>query len=248
MADFVNWQDYYGMNEPAAQAEANRLTDPLAERDAQLRRDVAGSARGAYQRGVSGQGGPDWQLRNATSNLMSYGDAVEALQNPATLQAAMEGSGHAKRQVSALDAAAAGQAGGEQFHAAQSRYGQTDAYARQTTEKAAQDYARGQADEAGIVRQRADAQVAADRAKQQQREKAAAWQHHLEDDELGRDRYKAGSWSTVAGQDRADRANLKDLYSGKKNLGTSSDRLRGLYRQGLQGTESLWGGITKGRY
>ena len=233
----INWQDYYGLNQGAYQQQAQSLLDPLAAQDAQLRRDVSGAARGAYQRGVMGQPGADWQTQQAQGELMSYGDAVEALQNPGTLQAALEKSGHAP--VSALDAAGTQQAGGEQFRQASNRYQEANAYAQQTTERAANDWRRGQADEARMAQQRADAAAAKQRADEAEKQRRANWQRTLESQEAGLGALKfrlgaeggPGEIDVPGGQERADAANLGRLFSGQMSEGNASDRLRELYHR-----------------
>jgi len=232
----INWQDYYGLNQGAYQQQAQGLLDPLAAQDAQLRRDVSGAARGAYQRGVMGQPGADWQTRQANDELMSYGDAVEALQNPSTLQAALEGSGH-KRPVSALDAAGVQQAGGDSWRQASNRYQEANAYARQTTEKAAQDWQRGQADEARMAQQRADALAAKQRADEAEKQRKANWQRTLEAQEAGNTAFKdsnipaMGDFADPSSAVGSDSRNLSDLLSGKTSEGNASDRLRELYHR-----------------
>lgn len=229
----INWQDYYGLNQGAYQQQAQGLLDPLAAQDAQLRRDVSGAARGAYQRGVMGQPGADWQTRQANDELMSYGDAVEALQNPSTLQAALEGSGH-KRPVSALDAAGVQQAGGDSWRQASNRYQEANAYARQTTEKAAQDWQRGQADEARMAQQRADALAAKQRADEAEKQRKADWQSTLEAQEAGKgtlDKLPLLNHTDALSQDKSDARNLGKLFSGQMSEGNASDRLRELYHR-----------------
>lgn len=235
----INWQDYYGLNQGAYQQQAQGLLDPLAAQDAQLRRDVSGAARGAYQRGVMGQPGADWQTRQANDELMSYGDAVEALQNPSTLQAALEGSGH-KRPVSALDAAGVQQAGGDSWRQASNRFQDANAYAQQTTEKAANDWQRGQADEARMAQQRADALAAKQRADEAEKQRKANWQSNLEAQEAGRGalRFNGGRLlgpnaevDSSGAQDRADARNLGNLFSGQTSEGSVSNRLRDLYHR-----------------
>ena len=235
----INWQDYYGLNQGAYQQQAQSLLDPLAAQDAQLRRDVSGAARGAYQRGVMGQPGADWQTQQAQGELMSYGDAVEALQNPGTLQAALEKSGHAP--VSALDAAGTQQAGGEQFRQASNRYQEANAYAQQTTERAANEWRRGQADEARMAQQRADAAAAKQRADEAEKQRRANWQRTLEAQEAGRGALSMQGGNFTGGkplafdspgdQQRADSRNLSDLFSGRQSEGNVSDRLRELYHR-----------------
>jgi len=232
----INWQDYYGLNQGAYQQQAQGLLDPLAAQDAQLRRDVSGAARGAYQRGVMGQPGADWQTRQANDELMSYGDAVEALQNPSTLQAALEGSGH-RRPVSALDAAGVQQAGGDSWRQASNRFQDTNAYAQQTTERAANDWQRGQADEVRMAQQRADALAAKQRADEAEKRRRADWQSTLEAQEAGRGALKftyQGKPAEVdasGAQGRADANNLNRLFSGQMSEGNASDRLRELYHR-----------------
>jgi len=232
----INWQDYYGLNQGAYQQQAQGLLDPLAAQDAQLRRDVSGAARGAYQRGVMGQPGADWQTRQANDELMSYGDAVEALQNPSTLQAALEGSGH-RRPVSALDAAGVQQAGGDSWRQASNRFQDTNAYAQQTTERAANDWQRGQADEVRMAQQRADALAAKQRADEAEKRRRADWQSNLEAQEAGRGALKftyRGNPAEVdapGAQERADANNLGRLFSGQMSEGNASDRLRELYHR-----------------
>ncbi len=237
----VNWQDYFGLNQGAYQQQAQNLLSPLDAQDAQTRQDVAGSARGAYQRGVMGQPGEDWQYRRVfgggddPGELMSYGDAVEKLQNPGTLQAALEGSGH--RSVSALDAAGVQQAGGQDFRKASDRFQNTNAYAQQTTERAANDYRRGQADEVRMAQQRADAQAAAQRAADAEKERRANWQKTLEAQEAGRGTLASVNWGgnnvqfDPNNQQRADERNLGRLFSGTMSEGNASDRLRDLYHR-----------------
>lgn len=231
----VNWQDYFGLNQGAYQQQAQQLLSPLDAQDAQARQDVAGAARGAYQRGVMGQPGADWQTQQAGNELMSYGDAVEKLQNPGTLQAALEGSGH--RPVSALDAAGVQQAGGQDFRKASDRYQNTNAYAKQTTERAANDYRRGQADEVRMAQQRADAQAAAQRAADAEKERRANWQKTLEAQEAGRGTLASVNWGgnnvqfDPNNQQRADERNLGRLFSGTMSEGNASDRLRDLYHR-----------------
>ncbi len=117
MADsnFVNWNDYLGLNKDSADATANQLTNGLdAKRDALTSQQqnfsnealMNGTTPGANAYGSAGG------EQNYRDGLMSYGDAIERLKDPGTRQAVMQ---QQFGQASGLDSALVGAAGGDRF-------------------------------------------------------------------------------------------------------------------------------------
>jgi len=231
----INWQDYYGLNQGAYQQQAQGLVDAMGAQDAQFRAQARAAAKDQYRRGQMGASGISPLGDAAGDTLMQYGDAVKALQSPSMLQAALEKSGH--RPVSALDAAGVNQAGQPAFRQAAGRYDDALAYGNEQGRRGAADYARGQADQARLNQQRADALAAKQRADEAERKRRADWQSALEAQEAGRGALKftyQGKPAEVdasGAQGRADANNLNRLFSGQMSEGNASDRLRELYHR-----------------
>ncbi len=241
--NYVNWQDYYGLNQGAYQQEAQGLVSGLDSQNAAYRTAAADAARGQFDRGRSGGGGADWQGKQASDALLSYGDAVARLQDPATLQAAMEGSGHARRNASMLDAAGTQQAGGDQFRAAAGRYDEAKAYGNEQQRVGQANYERGAAYTRGLAAQNAD--LAAQRqkaalAKAAEAKRATDWENFQQKNEAtGGGETWAGTNKDLNAQFAAnpddvgqrDAQNVEDLYAGRTAPGSVSNRLRDLYGQ-----------------
>lgn len=116
---FVNWGDYFGLNQGAADKMAGDLTSGTLKGDADpakindLIEKHYGAARAA---GEGTDAGTFKRTGDAVqAGLMSYGDAVRRLRDPAERQALM--SKQYGQRVSDLDAGMAGQAGGATFDA-----------------------------------------------------------------------------------------------------------------------------------
>lgn len=122
-SNFVNWSDYLGVNQEAADAMTKRLMDPLNQQAGQLGTQQANFIGDAEQNGQTHGGyayGSSGGEQNYHNSLMSYGDAVERMRDPAARASVMQkqfGSG------SAIDSAMVGANGGQLQQLEQSKQG-----------------------------------------------------------------------------------------------------------------------------
>lgn len=113
MADFINWADYYGLNEGDAQAQANDLAGGIDNQGAAAANAAAQLSAGA---GAAGYSGGSYDDSGVQDQIQSYGDAVRALKNPDLLRAQLNKAGpNGRRRASSLDAAMVQQAGSNRF-------------------------------------------------------------------------------------------------------------------------------------
>lgn len=234
-SNFVNWSDYLGVNQEAADAMTKRLMDPLKQQAGQLGTQQAnfigdaeqnGQMRGGYAYGSSGG------EQNYQNSLMSYGDAVERMRDPAARQAVMQkqfGSG------SALDSAMVGANGGQIQQLEQSKQGVFNGDANMQTEVANR-FAQGRSERA-----QADAATAAYTARKQaaydqsQKDAAAAqvdakkkaiadFAHNSRD--TGSANYDPNATMGVWGSDfwnGPHQVNEQDYYGSQRDAGIASE-------------------------
>lgn len=159
MGEFTNYADFFGLNEDTFKKQAEQQLEQFRRQQEAVRLGTDDINKNASKWGYAGASDLEGAKKGLNNSMVSYGDAVKRLEDPAMLQAAMQRSG---QRASFLDAAGVAQAGNFSQEAANARKylvgaetalgGADAAYSGGQQQKAADDKAKAAA-EAEAARQ-----------------------------------------------------------------------------------------------